>query len=1158
MISIRKAFSALFLFISVPIFAQSYHGEVRGLITDPSHAVISGAKVTLIDEAKQVTRVAVSDGAGIYLFSRVDPASYQVLVESAGFKRFERGGIVVGTQQSVTVDVSLEVGDTSQTVEVSGSTPLLDTTNGSTSTALEEQKLLDLPTSTGNGRNQYTVINVSQNVLPVIRGSGFIDQSDTSTVSIAGSPEATNQYLIDGVPITDTVNRPTIIPATEATQELKVQVTTYDAEVGRTGGGVYNTLLKSGTNNLHGSLYGVTSQSVFNANDFFANRAGVPRPDTPFYSYAGSIGGPVVVPHLYNGTNKTFFFIAEEGFTESNFLRESFQVPTDLERSGDFSQSYVLDAAGNRVPVTIYDPKTRQPILNNNLANASISISTVGQNILSYFPHAKPQDLPTGAYNYNAAVPGPANRGQEFVGKLDHQFFKWWAANVSYLHYYCLIPFGNALGTVPGSESITYNRHVDATNLNNIFTLNPSTVLSVRFGFNRFPNVILPLSTGFSPTTLGLPAYNYQLNFFPPVNVTNFTSLSDSTATRDFWYSKNLFTQIAKELGKHSIKAGIDYRSIDLSFTDFQSAPGSFNFTGNFTEQTPNTPNGGASGSAIADLLLGLPTSGQIEESQRFYQYISYWGGYVQDEFRISKKLTLDLGLRYEYETGLKDSNNNEVIGFNPTVASPLASIVPGTVGGLEYAGTGGRNETGELSKLKFAPRFGYSYALAENTTLRGGFGVFYSPLRYDATAALQTGFTTEAPLTSSNDGDVTPAPGFSLSNPFPGGPQAPTGNVNRLLTGIGDPIAAYSENIKSPVIYQFSTGVQRQLAHSTILEVDYVGSRGRHLLPSPQGGGSSSPAGGGRTNIDQLNPSYFSLGQAALNASTTNPFYQAGGPGLIGQQKVPYYQLLLPFPQFASVNVITTDSASSYNSIAARVERRFSNGLSFLSTYTWSRNFDGSYETSSPSGGSNPGPQNIYDLKSEWGRSFIDVPNRFTLAGSYVLPVGRGKRFLNDAGRWNYAIGDWQLSAVTYYENGFPLDITQNNQNGLIGAAVQRPNINPGVSGKTSGSLYSRVNGYINPKAFTAVSEFEFGNEPKASKLRGPGPGAGNWDATLIKSVAIRDRVNLAFRAEAQNIFNHPWFALPNTTLGSSTFGQITSDYNSPRKIQLGGRITF
>ena len=804
MISVRKAFIVLFMLISAPLFAQSYSAEVRGLVTDPSHAVVGGAKITLIDEAKRVSRVAVSDGAGLYIFSQVDPASYQVVVENAGFKRFERGGIVVGTQQSVTVDVPLEVGDTSQTVEVSAGTPLLDTTNGSTSTALEEQKLLDLPVSTSDGRNQYTVINVSQNVLPVIRGSGFIDQSDTSTVSIAGSPESTNQYLIDGVPITDTVNRPTIIPATEATQELKVQVTTYDAEVGRTGGGVYNTLLKSGTNDLHGSLYGVTSQSVFNANDFFANRAGVPRPNTPFYSYAGSIGGPVIVPHLYDGKDKTFFFFAEEGFSESNFLRASYQVPTDLERTGDFSQSYVLSPTGAQVPITIYDPNSRQPIPGNKFTPTS----AVGQAIVSYFPHANVQGLASGGSNYLAATPGPANRGDEFVGKLDHQFFKWWTTNVSYLHYFCLIPFGNALGTVPGSESITYNRHVDATNLNNIFTINPTTILSVRFGFNRFPNVILPLSNGFSPTTLGLPAYNYQLSFFPPVNVTNFTSLSDSTATRDFWYSRNLFTQVAKEVGKHSIKAGFDYRSIDLSFTDFQSAPGSFNFTGNFTEQAPNTPDGGASGSAIADLLLGLPTSGNIEESQRFYQYINYWGAYVQDEFRITRKLTLDLGLRYEYETGLKDSNNNEVVAFNPTVASPLATLVPGTVGGLEYAGTGGRNESGELSKRKFAPRLGYSYALGQKTAIRGGFGVFYSPLRYDATAALQTGFTTETPLISSNNGDLTPASSFSLNNPFPGGPQAPTGNVNGLLTGIGDPIAAYSQNIKSPVIYQFSTGI--------------------------------------------------------------------------------------------------------------------------------------------------------------------------------------------------------------------------------------------------------------------------------------------------------------------------------------------------------------
>ena len=596
---------------------------------------------------------------------------------------------------------------------------------------------------------------------------------------------------------------------------------------------------------------------------------------------------------------------------------------------------------------------TRTPFSYNGVENVipPSRLSAVGQAIVSYYPHANLSGRASGATNYTLPAPGPEDRSTEFVGKIDEQFFKWWAANFSYLRYFCLIPFGNALGTAPGSGSITYNRHVDATVLNNIFTLNPTTVLSVRFGFNRFPNNIYPLSTGFDPSTLGLPEYNYQFNFFPVVTPTNFTSLSVSTATMDRWYSRNLFTQITKEEGRHSLKFGIDYRSIDLSFTDYSNAPGSFTFTGAFTEQHPGVPAGGTAGSAIADILLGLPASGQIEKSQQFYQYIHYWGTYLQDEFRVSRRLTLNGGLRYEYETGLKDSNNNLVTGFNETVASPLASVVPGTVGGLEFAGTGGKNETGQLSKLKFAPRVGFSYAIDAKTTFRGGGGIFFSPLRYDATAALQTGYTTENQLISSQDNDQTVAPGFSLSNPFPSGPEAPSGSASGLLTGIGNPIAAYDSNIKTPVIYQFSTGIQRQLSKDTVLEVNFVGSRGHHLLPSPQGGGSASPSGGGRTNIDQLNPKYYSLGASVLNAATANPYYQSGGSGLIGQKTVPYLQTLLPYPQFASVNVITNDSASSYNSISARVEKHFSSRLSFLGTYTWSRNYDGSYETSSPSG---------------------------------------------------------------------------------------------------------------------------------------------------------------------------------------------------------------
>jgi hypothetical protein len=1147
--------SIAFVFVllaSAKVFAQSYQGEVRGLVVDPNKSIVVGATVTLVDEAKNVSRTTVSDGAGQYVFTQVDPAKYAVQVESAGFKAFRRTEVVVGTQQSVTVDISLAVGDTSETVQVSAGETALDTTNGSTSTALLAQKLEDLPTSSGNGRNQYTVANISQNVLPVIRGSGFIDQSDTSTVSVAGSPESTNLYLVDGVPITDTINRPVIIPITEATQELKVQVTTYDAEVGRTGGGVYNTLLKSGTSSLHGSLYGVTRQSVFSANDFFNNRAGIARPDVPFYSYAGSLGGPIILPHYDGRKRKTFFFIAEEGFREAQALSSYYQVPTALERQGDFSQS----------GVTIYNPfsttvgpngqVTRTPFPGNVIPKNLIN--SIGSNIASFYPQPNVTGVPSGAVNFTLSTPGPQLKGDEFVGKIDQQLFPWWSANVSYMHYSSLIPFGDALQTLPGSGSITYNRHVDATQLNNIFTVNPTTLVSVRFGFNRFPNTILPLSAGYDPSNLGLPAYNYQYSFFPPVNVTGFTPLSAATASTDVWYSRNLFTQVAKEFGRHSTKAGFDFRAIDMSFTDFSNAPGSFNFSGQFTQANPSQPGGG---SAIADLLLGLPVSGQIESSQKFYNYVHYWGAYVQDEFRATPKLTLTAGLRYEYETGLKDANNNEVVGFNSTVASPLARFSSGTVGGLEFAGTGGRSETGIPSKLNFAPRLGYAYSPGKKTVIRGGFGIYNAPHRYDATAALQPGFTTETQLISSNNNYQTPAPGFTLNNPFPGGPQAPTGNVNGLSTGIGEPIAAYDQNLKSPVIYQFSSGIQSQLPGQIVLDIDYVGSRGRHLIPSPQGGGSASPAGGGRTNIDQLNPQYFGLGSDALSAPVTNPYYQAGGPGLIGQPTVPRQQLLLPFPQFSAVNLIMSDSSSSYNSMVIKVERRFAAGFTFLATYTWSRNYDGSYGTSSPSGSANQGPQNIYNLAAEYGRSFIDVPQRVTLMGTYNLPFGRGKQFLNGNGVTDALVGGWQVSAVTTYQSGFPLNISQTNYNASIGAAVQRPNINPGVSEATHGSAFDRVDGYINPLAFTTVPEYTFGNLPKTASLRGPGPGNGNWDAALHKTIRL-ERVNIAFRVEAENLFNHPWFSLPNTVLGNANFGKITSDYNNPRSLQIGGRVTF
>ena len=591
-----------------------------------------------------------------------------------------------------------------------------------------------------------------------------------------------------------------------------------------------------------------------------------------------------------------------------------------------------------------------------------------------------------------------------------------------------------------------------------------------------------------------------------------------------------------------------------MAFTDLSDAPGTYSFTGQFTQASPSGAANGT-GSAVADLLLGLPFSGMIEKADYFYNYARYFGAYVEDDFRVNRKLTLNLGLRYEYETGLKETNNNLVTGFNETVPSPLAAAMPGVVGGLQYAGTGGATQCCDFSKLKFAPRVGFAFAINNKTTARGGYGMYYAPMRYDPIAVLQTGYATETPLVSSNNGGLTPSPTFSFSNPFPGGPQTPTGNALGLLTGVGTPIAAYDSGLKSPYVEQFSADVQRELPGHILLDVGYVGSRARHLIAAPQGVGSSAAPGGGKTNIDQLNPKYFSLGAAALSQSVPNPFYGHGGTGTIGNPTVAEQQLLLPFPQFTSVNLIGSYSSASYNSLVVKGEKRLSSGLAFLSSFTWSRNLDGSYETPTQGGASNVGPQNVYDLRAEWGRSFINLPLRFVTAFTYELPFGKGKPLLKDS-RWaDLVVGGWAVSAITVYETGFPLGITQNNLNAAIGAASQRPNLTPGVSPETSGSLYDRLTHYVNPAAFTVVPEYVFGNTPRTISMRGPGEA--NWDMTVTKSFPINERVNFTFRAEAEDLFNTPYFSMPNLVAGSSTFGQITAAQIA-RSLKLGGRLSF
>lgn len=1141
---------------SASLFGQSYQGAIRGIVTDPQGASISTAKITLLNDATGLSRNTLTNASGEYAFNTLDPATYTLTAETPSFKKFERKNVIVATQELVTVDVHLEVGNVTDVVEVTAETPLVENSSASNGQVLDTQKMTDLPNL---GRNPFLLSKLANNVTPVgdPRFNRFQDQSGSSQISIGGGPVRGNNYLVDGVPITDSENRAVIIPSIEATQEMKLQYGTYDAQMGRTGGGVFNTLMKSGTNEFHGALFGYTRQSDWLANNFFYNAAGKARPDTPYYTWGGSFGGPVWIPKVYNGKNKTFFWITTESYRQKSPLSDSYAVPTALEKTGDFSQS----------TVKIYDPSTSRACVASDNCPAGVStirsqfpgnvipasrINPVGAAILSYMP------LPsraggTDSLNY-AGFDTLTDRADEYTAKLDQEIRQWWRVSGSYMHYKSREPGGNTLGTLPGASSngpYLLFRKVDSTVFNSIMTPTPTTVVSIRLGFNRFPNFTEGQSyaAGFNPTTLGLPASyvnGLQARYFPEIDFLNGPNLSNVSPTNTVFYSKNALTSVSKAIGRHSITAGFDFRAIHTDTSALSTSAGLFAFNGVFTRQYPTLATAGT-GADFADALLGAPSSGSVSTTTKLFFVENYYAGYIHDDFRVSSKLTLNLGLRYEYETGLSEQNNHLVVGFNQGAANPLQANVTGikVPGVVEYAGVGGNaNACCKAQTTKWGPRVGAAYQLTPKTILRSGFGVFYAPIRFADDASLALGYTQTTTYVASNNGNSTPA--NSLSNPFPGGVLQPVGNSLGALAGIGSSFNYLDQNRTSGLVYQYSLDIQQELPFHIGMEIGYFGSDSHHLQPASTGAGNM--------NINQVPTAYLPT-LASLPSSVANPFYNNGGTGVIGSATVSPIQLLKPFPEYSTINVQTNPSHARYDSLIFKAAKRFSSGVTFLSTFTWSRNMDNEFGTGNFLSGSVTTPQNYYNLQGEYSLAINDTPLRYTTTASYDLPFGTGKKYLNGNKWLDYAVGGWQVNLTTIYQTGFPLTVYQQNLNSTIGTGAQRPNAT-GTSPDVSGSVESRLNGYINPAAFSQAPAYTFGNVARTIPYRGPG--MKNWDSSLFKNFKIWERVTGQFRLEALNTFNSPQFSNPNTQFGTAAFGKITYQANFPRLVQLGVRFFF
>jgi hypothetical protein len=1149
------------------VSGQTFQGGLRGAVKD-AQGVIPGATVTLTNENTGVSRDTVTNDSGEYSFQALDPGIYGIKASVTGFKSFERRGVRIATQSFVTLDITLEVGALEETITVTADAPLIETSNASHADVLDAKTLETLPSV---GRNVFLMAVT----VPTVQSSGdthwnrMQDQSGASTLSMGGGGVRANNYLLDGFPITDLQNRSSTNPSAEMVEDVRVQVHTYDAEMGRTGGGVFNTTARSGSNTFRGSAFYLTRPSGLVGPNFFNEIRGIPTNDQYWRNGSGGVGGPVF-------RNKTFFFFAAEVYRDGQSQNDGLHVPTAAMRNGDFSA--LRNAQGQQI--VIYDPLTtdasgnRQPFPGNIIPQNRIN--PVGKYYAGALPTAT---LHPEFDDTNINLPGQniiLSRANQESLKLDHHFTESIALSGTYLRQSSFEPdanyFPDALYAAPAFH---LQRDVNVFVLNNTYIMSPSMVGTLRFGMNTFSddNVLpYPFDMHDVPGINAAFADAIPVQKFPSLTLTGYNGTGQSGLSDVNYYSWGVNGSVTKLAGSHSFKTGADYRIIGVdSFANGQSA-GSYTFNGRFTGSNANNP-AATSQNAIADMLLGYPSAGTLTLVSPYNNSVKYYGAFVQDDWRVNDRFTVNFGVRLEHETGLAEENNQLVVGFDRTTVSPMNVTIPadpiaGTparqvVGGLMFAGLNGAQEhVGDPPAIKASPRAGFAYTLNTRTVLRGGYGIFWAPWQSGAQAAAGYSQTT----TLQQD---TLRPISTIDNPFPFGLTPITGNAAGLLTGTSSTVAFVDSARDAPRVHQYSVDLQRELGGNMSVGFTYMGATGRHLT----WGGTAA----GNVNINQLDPKYLPLnnvnGVNALTQLVPNPFFGVASAGSFAtRQTIERRQLLRPFPQFDNVNMTQSTLASSqYHAGVISVNKRLIGWWGGRISYTYSRLYDnqfaqGNYYSSSPGILNHytavPGSE-YFNPDAEYGRSLLDSPHKLVATPIFRLPFGEGQRWLT-TGVGNMIAGNWTVSLVIQLQSGFPIGVSQNTNNTNLAGAGQRPNIVPGVDIRVPGSITDRLqadpndNLYLNPAAFTQAPAGTVGNAPRI--LDGVySPWRNSTDMAVNKEFLLGGTRRVGVRLEVINLFDNPWYvALASTAHGNSNFGRVTAQANYSRTFQVSGRFSF
>jgi hypothetical protein len=1169
-VSSRRTLPAIFLMVLAALMAlpqvinaQETRAKLTGRVVDSNQAAVAGADVTVTDAARGTKVNLKTNGDGLFQAPYLLSGTYQVVVEVPGFKKLIQDNVTLQINETRDLTLVLEVGGTQETVTVTAEGPVLNTADSNLGLTVDQKRLAELPLVHGS---PYSLIGLTPGT--TFTGSARLDRPFEPThivgFAIDGTRGNRSDLLIDGAPSTATANAneviSTYVPPSDIVQEFKVQTATFDAQFGNTEGGVTSISIKSGTNKFHGSAYYWSEPIGIAANDFFGNSRGQGRPNAFLKRPGFSVNGPVWLPKLYNGKDRTFFLFGYEGIRDSRPRFDAganVYVPTQALRDGNFSG----------LGVTIYDPLTRVSsgsgqftgtAFANNIIPAN-RINPVARAILGFYSQPKGPGLLGNIFDSTlteeTVYDSYTFRVDQIISNNNRMFVRgsWYDRDSHYNDYL------NSVASGVNFRFISRQGVID-----DVHTFNPTTVLNVRYGFNRFirGQDQEADARGFDLAQLGFPASFNNLTGegtrrFPRIDFPANTVLGTGFGNEFRPVSSHsVATTLNKTMGSHSAKIGAELRVYreDSAFSS-NDQTGQFIFDNTYTRQNSAAGTDVNGLQAFAAFLLGLPTTTQIVRRADYSEYSKTYGFFVQDDWRVNRRLTLNLGLRYEVETPLVERQNKSVSGFDAAfiqpieatakarlLATPVTGVDPNTFnvrGGLLFAGVDTGKNLYQTPKNTFLPRAGFAYQLDDKTVLRGGFGLFAGFLGERRGDVIQPGYTrtTVGALTTNAAGAPLP---FSLSTPFANTTiQEPVGNAQGRQTGLGGGISFFNQNPKVSKQARFQFGLQRELPFGMVAEAIYVFNRGYDIEIN--------------RNINAL-PNQFlntensrSATQVAnntfLTAQVANPF--AGllpGTGF-NNATIARSQLLRPFPAFGDIITTNNDGKTWYHSGQFSLQKRFSQGYTVQASYTWSKWIQ---QTEYLNAGDATPTRMISDQ---------DVPHKLSVSALYSLPFGRGQRFFKDAG-WtlNALLGGWQLQGVYTMQSGFPVPFATDAF--YNGGEISIPS-----SQRTTAR-------WFNTAVFTSVLNNTATNATPVSHLRSLPLRFGsvrrdyinNMDLALLKDVLIREEMKIQLRFEAINARNEPYFPAPVVNPTSAAFGRISASNqdNYARRIQLGIKFLF